>query len=259
MAHDRWPPARILASIRSLARRQRPLGPAELKRRYAHLVVAARRFFGSWLKAVIAAGVDPAKLRRAPPWTRERIIEAILARALKNQRLSSHNVQPRSLANAAERTFGSWEAALATAGLDPKQYMSRLPGGDVGAPARSLFLPEQQRVRSSARDEGVPGAAGEIAAAPIRPGVYRTSESVLQAILTRLREQHLINAASVYRDDRPLYRVAERQFGNWRNALKAAGLNPEDFSARRRCNGGESCGRTRSQATASSARLDQGS
>src|SRR5688572_16646527 len=54
---ERWPPARILAAIRSLARRQRPLRRAELDRRYAQLTPAARRCFGSWTKAVIAAGV----------------------------------------------------------------------------------------------------------------------------------------------------------------------------------------------------------
>ena len=55
--HDPWPPGRILASIKSLARRKRPLRPAELKNRYHPLIEAARRHFGSWSKAVVAAGV----------------------------------------------------------------------------------------------------------------------------------------------------------------------------------------------------------
>src|SRR5687767_8013571 len=76
-----------LAVIRSLARRPRPLSAAEVRRRHGNLVAAARRRFGSWSKAVVAAGVDPVKLRRAPPWTPERIVEAILKRALCGQPL----------------------------------------------------------------------------------------------------------------------------------------------------------------------------
>ena len=41
-----------------LARGKRPLRPSELKRRYHSLVTAARRCFGSWPKAIVAAGVQ---------------------------------------------------------------------------------------------------------------------------------------------------------------------------------------------------------
>lgn len=37
------------------------------------------------------------------------------------------------------------------------------------------------------------------------------------------------NAAAVSEEDRALYRAATRRFGNWTNALIAAGLNPSDF------------------------------
>jgi hypothetical protein len=123
--HDQWSPSRILTKIRSLARRQQPLRPGELKRRHDHLMQAARRLFGSWSKAVVAAGVDPEKLKRVAPWTKERIIEAILTRALHGKRLNSHAVQPKSLVEAGARVFGSWGSALAAAGIDPKQHVRR--------------------------------------------------------------------------------------------------------------------------------------
>jgi hypothetical protein len=41
-----------------------------------------------------------------------------------------------------------------------------------------------------------------------------------------------MNAKSVYREDRPLYRAATRRHRNWSNALAAAGLNPEEFKKR---------------------------
>lgn len=204
---DLWPVPRILTTIRSLSRRRRAPRPAELKRRYGHLVQAARRHFGSWSKAVIAAGVDPARLRRVAPWTKERILEAILTRALNNEPLGSRSTRPRSLAEAGSRVFGSWASALAAAGVDPKRYAcERL---------RTVGMPD----RTSRRTTRTVHARG----------TRWSSEGVLEAIHTRLREERRMNSAAVRKDDEPLYRAAKRCYGSWHSALAAAGLNPDEF------------------------------
>src|SRR5690348_15939903 len=43
-----WSPTRIIALIRTLARRQLPLSARDVRQRYGRLVPAARRYFGSW-------------------------------------------------------------------------------------------------------------------------------------------------------------------------------------------------------------------
>ena len=106
---ERWPPAKILLVIRNLSRRRRPLRKKELEERFGSLVSAARRVFGSWSKAILASGVDPAKLRRVAPWTRERVLETVLTRALRNQPLSARLMEPRSIVEAGRRFFGSVE------------------------------------------------------------------------------------------------------------------------------------------------------
>ena len=116
---ERWPPAKILMVIRNLSRRRRPLRKKELEERFGSLVSAARRIFGSWSKAILASGVDPAKLRRVVPWTRERVLETLLTRALRNQPVSARLMEPRSIVEAGRRFFGSWSATLEAAGLDP--------------------------------------------------------------------------------------------------------------------------------------------
>ena len=80
---ERWPPAKILTVIRNLSQRRRPLRKRELEERFGSMVSAARRLFGSWSKAIPASGVDPAKLRRVVPWTRERVLETLLTRTLR--------------------------------------------------------------------------------------------------------------------------------------------------------------------------------
>ncbi len=215
--HDRWPPSRILATIRTLARRGRPRRKA-LQRRYASLVQAAARTFGSWPKAVIAAGVDPIKFRRVPLWTKDRIIEAILVRVLKNEPLGSTTVRPESLAEAAARFFGSWGSALAAAGLDPKRYMGASPHAGLAAIHEP---PGNAQAPVAWVDENSP--------APDRSSQRWSREAVCQAILSRLREHRPMNASAVRIDDKSLYWGSKKRFGSWRDALRAAGLNPADF------------------------------
>jgi hypothetical protein len=220
-AAEKWPPGKIQMTIRTLSARRRPLRPSELQDRYGHLIRAAQRYFGSWSKAVIAAGVDPSKLMRAGPWTRDRVIEGILKRALNNEPLGSRLVQPRSLVNAATSIFGNWEAALATAGLDPKQYMRRR----IGSSSSPLIN------RPAGHDR--PTSSGKKAVGSTIPRTDRQRWShpeVLQAILARLREQRPMNAASVRREDISLYRAASKRHRSWFRALQAAGLNPRDFA-----------------------------
>lgn len=214
-SHDRWPPSRILATIRTLAKRRRPPQKAELKQRYDCLVAAARRAFGSWPKAVIAAGADPTTFMKVPPWTRDRVIEAILVRVLRNDPLGSTTVRPRSLSDAAVRVFGNWGSALVAAGLDPKRHM---------ACTRRSFVHESSE---SAHGPIIP--AGGVPPALSRPNQRWSREAVCQAILVRLSERRPMNASAVRIDDKTLYWASKKRYGSWRDALRAAGLNPEKF------------------------------
>ena len=217
----KWTPATIVNTIRQLARRKRPLTRAQLEQRHGAMVAAARRTYGSWSKAVIAAGVDPSKLRRALPWSRQRIIEGILTRALKNEPLGSQTTQPRSLVEASQRLFGSWAAAKEAAGLAPTGQDGRTPVKDGDETRRRQDGP---RVPNDATEEKRPAPS-----APRRPGEPWTLELIRAAILYRLRQGKRLNAAAVNNDDKALYRAATRRYGNWSNALLAVGLDPEEF------------------------------
>lgn len=214
-AHEQWSPPRILATIRSLARRRHPPRRAELKSRFGSLMQAARRIYGSWPKAVIAAGVDPVKFRRVSPWTKERIIEALLTRALKNEPLNSGAVRPKSLAEAAIRIFGNWGSALAAAGLDPRQY--------AGHSSAGIDTPRPMQQLGQAFD--AQGPTSVVA----RTARHWSAEEVIETILARLHGHKPMNAVAVRNDDRSLYWATKKRFGCWRRALLAAGLNPDEF------------------------------
>ncbi|MBK9118146.1 MAG: hypothetical protein IPM18_00845 [Phycisphaerales bacterium] len=199
----RWPREKILAVIVAIAHQSRRLGQDELRRRHGGLMKAAEREFGSWPKAVATAGVTLVVQKRTPPWTRESVIQAILERSLKNAPLGSTTVQPPSLAAAAKRVFGTWRAALESAGI-------RTP-----AP-RAAAVP----ARSAETGAGAPDPAAR---------QRWTAQIVVDALLARLRDGKKMNALAVYAEHPGLYRAALRNFANWRNALASAGLNPEEF------------------------------
>jgi hypothetical protein len=202
---ERWPPAKTLMVIRNLSQRRRPLRKKELEERFGGLVSAARRIFGSWSKAILASGVDPAKLRRVVPWTRERVLETLLTRALRNQPVSARLMEPRSIVEAGRRFFGSWSATLEAAGLDPAVARRR---------------PSLSKASATA-----PPATGTVREPPLR--LSWTPEKVVAAIRARLLQQKPLTAVALQREEMPLYCAARRHFNNWRSALLAAGLCPD--------------------------------
>jgi hypothetical protein len=202
---ERWPPAKILLVIRNLSQRRRPLRKNELEERFGSLVSAARRVFGSWSKAILASGVDPAKLRRVVPWTRERVLETLLTRALRNQPVSARLMEPRSVVEAGRRFFGSWSATLEAAGLDP---------------AVATVRPSPTNATATA-----PSITGARRVPPLK--LSWTPAKVVEAIRARLLQQKPLNAVALQREELPLYSAARRYFNSWRGALLAAGLCPD--------------------------------
>lgn len=212
LSWERWSPAKILAKIRLISRRNRPLSVMEMDQRYGNVVSAARRHFGSWSKAVQAAGVDPTKLKRVVPWNRERVLEAILTRALRSEPLVARLVDPRSLVEAGHRFFGGWQSAVSAAGLDPR--MTEM------APRRG------QRTRPKRNPAQITATSVN------RPGSW-SKERVVRVIGLRVRDGKAVNAYAVSRDDSKLYSAARRCFGSWDIAMRAVGLEPAEYRRHR--------------------------
>jgi hypothetical protein len=205
----RWTPNRILAVIRNLSRRRDPLNQQKLLQRHGGLVVAARRHFGSWNGAIMAAGVNPARMRRVNPWTRERVVEAILKRALVGEPLKGREGDLRMLIEAGVRLFGSWPAAIAAAGVQEAAL--------TAAPA------------PPSREKPAP---------PRKPRVEWSAERIQATIEERRQAGKRVNVTSVRREQHCLFLAAKRVYGTWEQALTgvlpnfeisvAAGLDRQD-------------------------------
>jgi len=118
-----WSPTRITDDLRSLYRRSpRLLKPKTLSQNKHRLLQACRRRFGSYKRALHAAGIQYGEVARitAPSLSAEQIVSWLKdlfdrGRDLRYSKLGEYN--PRLL-DAARRCFGTYEAAMNAAGFD---------------------------------------------------------------------------------------------------------------------------------------------
>lgn len=111
----------------------------KLRHRSLYLAACAQRYFGSWRRAIEAAGLGYEVLREQRVWTRKRILRTIRQLALEGRSLGWASVEQHSpgLYRAARRkeNFGSWHQALITAGVTATgSRRGRRPAGEKPAP-----------------------------------------------------------------------------------------------------------------------------
>ncbi len=114
-SNRRWTKAEILREIRSLTN----LSAKSNQRGFPSLYGATIRHFGSWRKAVEAAGFNYSEVvkRKMPGyWNRERLIKAIQQLSEKHSNLVRK--KHADLYSAGLRLFGSWEEAVKAAGFN---------------------------------------------------------------------------------------------------------------------------------------------
>jgi hypothetical protein len=207
--------------------------------------------FGSWGKALRAAGINMEETSGKRRWTANRVLCEI--RNLDRQGIPLNNRSVKNidqgLAQAARKLWGSWDDALRAAGYEPEKIrLIRKPWtkpavleairGHIVSGGR--ILKNALRPRSLAHaswrlfgsfDEAVKAAGfGEL----LVPKSGWSSAAVTSAILARQKAGKPLNTAAVIRDDSPLYDAARNHHGGWSNALKSAGIDPDAVRAIRK-------------------------
>jgi hypothetical protein len=159
----------------------------------AGLWARAVTLYGTYAAAVEAAGIDYTSVARQRRWTPEAVLDALRARD-RERRSPAPNRPPPSLSaglhSAATRLFGSYWAACAAAGVDPKARR---------ASTRRATHRRTQR------------GSGEVVAELRR----RHNAGLPLTIDPKDPES------------RALYAVARYHFGSYADALRAAGIDPQ--------------------------------
>jgi hypothetical protein len=188
----KWTPEKIIQTLRQKRRGREDLGSAQNLRRYGGLHGAAVKRFGSWRKALAAAGIAwedrlQGRSRRAYPKRsdpRVRDLGLRLRRISKEGGLLNRSAMTKahpSLVSNALRWYGSWARALRACGLDPREH--------------ALSMCRRW-----------------------------TRKGVLRTIRDERRSGTNLLPMEIYRKHHSLYRAALKSFGGWRRALAAAGV-----------------------------------
>lgn len=186
-----WNPELIIKAIQARKIAGDPLNAQAVMTSDGGLWAAGRRYFGSWSRALDAAGWSVQQVKtdtkRRPRgfWSPERIITSIHIYHQKESRLDAYAMQRQdnALVAAATYYFGSWANALAAAGLDPEV---------------------------------------------VRRTIRRTPEQVLTAIQEVLTNGGDLGDRSMRSQNRALYGAAQSVFGSWRKAVTLAQGNRLD-------------------------------
>lgn len=189
----RWTRKTIIAEIKRLHNAGEELYYSKAEDNHLNLVRAAGWHFGTWRRAVEAAGVDYESLSRYQRWDRKKIVERI--RELHSEGQSLHwravstQVDP-PLAAAALRPngFHSWRDAISAAGF---------------------HIEDVARYKEWDHDK------------------------VLKAIRARKRKGLSLYSKSLQIEDQSLFCAARRRFGSWDGALEAAGFKAEKIRLRK--------------------------
>ncbi|MGE5611563.1 MAG: hypothetical protein ACM359_20095 [Bacillota bacterium] len=132
LRRPRWNKQLIIQLIKKAKRSGEDLHWSAVTRRRDELGKAAfaslqPRLFGSWDRALHAAGLDAAEVSRYRRWDRASIAAELKQRFRDGDSLNSGALQREDpgIHAAAVRHFGSYDNALKSAGLDPSQLRQR--------------------------------------------------------------------------------------------------------------------------------------
>jgi hypothetical protein len=203
-----WNRERVVRDLRARRDSGKPLNAIALNEESPGLYACARKVFGSYKAALRAAGIDAEAVRKRK-WHPESV-KVELRRIASEERFPTRRALWRAhpvCYTAAQKFFGSYDAALRAAGIerDPVDRLAPWPESSAATHVR--------------------GGAGR------QPWTCQSVAAALQELIARGAD---LSFTAVKRRDPQLARAAERYFGNYFTALRYArrGLSMPPIIAR---------------------------
>jgi molybdenum-dependent DNA-binding transcriptional regulator ModE len=243
----RWDRDKIARELGQLHKSGSDLGSRSLRRTCPSLHSAAIHWFGSYSKAVEAAGIDYKKVSHQPAnrWSEKEIIRQLKQRRGKPLHPAAMEREMPALVVAAYRYFGTYRKAVEAAGYDyesvrvrpqqiwnPRRIVRELK--QVKKTESGLWQNEIRRKRprllqaaryhfgSYSRAARAAGFSSEL----LKPPPFRFwSERAVVAELQRMhRRRERLNPTHLRQHRHGLIQASARRFGSYRKAIAAAGI-----------------------------------
>lgn len=244
----------MISEIREWKDQGQPLYANFVRQNFQELLAAAIRYYGSWQKALEAAGIAYTDVRKYRRWSKESILQEIQQLASQGVDLSFRAMalsQHNAMVYAAIRPkyFGNWRTALEAAGLASEEiyrYRSweqdgileeirRLKAEGVDLSSKAMDESSNRLIATARRRFGNWGKALESAGIDydeVRRRKRWTRENLVEGILDLKRQGVKLITPEVKRANPSLFAAACKKhfYGTWKKALKAA-LKAEQLSS----------------------------
>lgn len=257
-----WTKQRIIDELRSVHANGEDMSYQTMAKEQLSLYHAGRRRFGSYSKALEAAGIPYGKFRKThAPWTDEDIIRSIQRLSEQGFDLSSSDMreEQRSLYLAGQRRYDSWFNALEAAGISADKYRRQPARGkrahlqswsnervisEIRKLAQrkedlshSVVMSKYPALESAARARFGNSWYEALAAAGIEPERFRkqkpsgywTKDKVVREIKNLAAEGVDLREANIRKNYPGLLTPSQKLFGGYYNALQAAGVSPDEY------------------------------
>ena len=241
LRQGRWDKQQIIDTILELHRRGYDLSNANMRKEYRGLLTSCWRRFGSYPKAIEAAGLDYSAITRVSNhWDRETVLRKMHELAAQGEELG-HSAMKKdhpALLDAAKRLFGSYGAARVAAGVGPppltrwsvEKIVEELKkakgsGADMAASRLSRShraLYDRAYTYFGAYDEALKAAGFN--PQEIRRTQNWTKETVAQELAKLDVGDVDLRSSAIHRVRPDLHQAAHRHFGSYQEALEAAGI-----------------------------------
>jgi len=269
-----WSRCYALDRIHEFSRRGLPLNYGHLAKAEPGFPAYVRRVFGSWDAGLAAAGLEVDKVRQASEpvnFSAQEVIEALREKERdipgKLHMRASRSGAGKTAITAAFRHFGSYEKALAAAGIEPSSKIPALKDKAKVRAREKLIRETEHRLkerppyrpaevkefidRHATAIKDFYGSWSNFATSLGRvereifnsPGhlVYDSKEACIAALRERAKLGLSLRQRDVRTDNPSLEIMEEKHFKNHAEALKAAGVErlPRNFDQRVYANGDE--------------------
>lgn len=247
-----WSKDIIRHTIQQLYASGEPINSNRAQTHHPSLYTAAVKYFGSWRKAIEAAGFDYDSVRivELRKWNKTKIVQAIRSRKRRHLSLNGSVVEKedRGLYNATRYHFGTggWRKALKKAGVNPNSLpdprviwtkktivkeIKRLRRQKIPLHAFHLVNNGYRGLHSSARNvfgtwkKAIEAAGYSYDAIRKVRHNYWNGKRILAEIRRLARAGIRLNSKGIQQRPGGLFSAALKEFGSWGEAVEAAGFD----------------------------------
>lgn len=248
----KWSKLKIIETIQEIHNQGISLSSDEIKKtKHKTLPGLSRKYFGSWVGAVKAAGLESFRER----WSKQSILEKIKEIYNKNISVNYFSVKKidNKLAGAVSRHFSSWEEMIQEAGLPSCRKTSWTKENPLWSKEKIIRIIKslhrmkyplhRSRIRNkfsklfcaAKRSFGSWKNAIKSSGLPLEIDIYKSprpkfEKTTIIRWIKKMNERKIsLNSWYIQRYHEKLFGIAKRIFGSWDDVLKAAQLDLSDI------------------------------